>query len=65
MSLAFGSMKSGLYTVFTLVVDDFGIKYERKRDAEHLMKTLKKYYPVSEDWKGNRYILVTAPLGAV
>ena len=26
---------------FTLVVDDFGVKYERKRDAEHLMKTLK------------------------
>ena len=44
---------------FTLVVDDFGVKYERKWDAEHLMKTLKKYYPVSEDWKGNRYIGIT------
>ena len=44
---------------FTLVVDDFGVKYERKRDAQHLMETLKRYYPVSEDWKGNRYIGIT------
>ena len=44
---------------FTLVVDDFGVKYKRKLDAEQLMKTLKKYFPVTEDWKGNRYIGIT------
>ena len=44
---------------FTLVVDDFGVKYVRKEDAEHLMKVLKKYYPVSEEWTGTRYIGIT------
>ena len=44
---------------FTLVVDDFGVKYERKEDAEHLMKTLKRHYTVSEDWTGKRYIGIT------
>ena len=44
---------------FTLVVDDFGVKYEQKKDAEHLMKTLKKHYTVSEDWTGKRYIGIT------
>ena len=42
--------------VFTLVVDDFGIKYVNKSDAEHLMSVLKKDYEVTEDWNGERYI---------
>ena len=42
--------------VFTLVVDDFGIKYVNKSDAEHLMSVLKKDYEVTEDWNGKRYI---------
>ena len=42
--------------VFTLVVDDFGIKYVNKSDAEHLMAVLKKDYEVTEDWNGERYI---------
>ena len=42
--------------VHTLVVDDFGIKYVNKSDAEHLMSVLKKKYEVAEDWKGERYI---------
>ena len=37
---------------FTLVVDDFGVKYEGKEHAEHLMNTLKEYYEISEDWEG-------------
>ena len=41
---------------FTLVVDDFGVKYVNKEDALHLEKTLKDAYPMKSDWKGERYI---------
>ena len=34
---------------FTLVVDDFGIKYTREADADHLMSTLRKLYIMTED----------------
>ena len=37
---------------FTLVVDDFGIKYEREQDARHLMKVLTHYYEVTHGKKG-------------
>ena len=41
---------------FTLVVDDFGVKYVGRQHAEHLMTTLKKLYPkVTEDWTGTLY----------
>ena len=35
--------------VFTLVVDDFGVKYVNKEDAEHLMSVLKQMSEVTED----------------
>jgi hypothetical protein len=41
---------------FTLVVDDFGVKYKRKEDAEHLMSVLQEHYTVKADWAGTRYI---------
>ena len=31
---------------FSLVVDDFGVKYINKRDADHLITTLKEKYPI-------------------
>ena len=38
---------------FTLVVDDFGVKYTRRKDAEHLLSVLKKSFTaVSTDWEG-------------
>ena len=40
---------------FTLTVDDFGIKYTRKRDVNHLLNVLQKNYQVTVDWKGERY----------
>jgi hypothetical protein len=40
---------------FTLVVDDFGVKYTKHADAEHLMQTLNKLHKVSEDWEGTQY----------
>jgi hypothetical protein len=45
--------------VFTLVVDDFGVKYTKRCDAEHLINTLEKYYKVSTDWTGARYCGLT------
>ncbi|KAL7460263.1 hypothetical protein ACHAXS_000725 [Conticribra weissflogii] len=44
---------------FTLVVDDFGVKYVRMEHAQHLIQTLKKYYTISEDWEGELYCGVT------
>ncbi len=38
---------------FTLVVDDFGVKYEKKDDAEHLIASIKSTYRLTEDWTGN------------
>ena len=36
----------------SLVVDDFGIKYERQEDITDLLNALKKIYKISEDWDG-------------
>ena len=45
---------------FTLVVDDFGIKYTDRQDAEHLLHTLEEAgYKCSTDWEGSRYIGLT------
>jgi hypothetical protein len=45
---------------FTLVVDDFSVKYTKCADAEHLMQTLNKLYKVlSKDWEGIRYCGLT------
>jgi hypothetical protein len=40
---------------FTLVVDDFGIKYTGKENAYHLLNALKENYEVTEDWAGKLY----------
>ena len=44
---------------FALCVDDFGVKYERKADALHLIACLNKLYTVSEDWTGGLYLGMT------
>ena len=44
---------------FTLVVDDFGVKYTRKEDAMHLLKAIEEDYKVTPDWEGKRYIGLT------
>ena len=44
---------------FTLVVDDFGVKYTREMDVHHLMSALKKNYEITDDWKGAKYIGIT------
>jgi hypothetical protein len=44
---------------FTLVVDDFGVKYIGKEHVMHLIKSLKEHYEVEEDWEGRRYLGIT------
>ena len=41
---------------FTLVVDDFRVNFEGGAHANHLVKTLKRYYDVTLDWKGKLYV---------
>ena len=41
---------------FTLVVDDFGIKYINKEDIDHLLNAVKEQYPVKVDWNGSKYL---------
>ncbi len=45
---------------FTLVVEDFGVKYTQKQDVVHLLTILKKEFPaVLEDWEGKLYCDIT------
>ncbi len=41
---------------FTLVVDDFGVRYTKKSNVDRLLTTLQKEYKCSTDWTGGRYI---------
>eukprot|EP00804_Cyclotella_cryptica_P015310 CCRYP_005417-RA/>CCRYP_005417-RA protein AED:0.07 eAED:0.07 QI:0/-1/0/1/-1/1/1/0/1190 len=40
---------------FTLVVDDFGVKYVGQEHADHLISVLKENYTMSIDWDGQLY----------
>ena len=44
---------------FTLVVDNFGIKYKDKADIDHLIATLRKQYEITIDWEGSQYLGMT------
>jgi hypothetical protein len=44
---------------FTLVVDDFGIKYINETNVNHLIQALKQDYEIEEDWEGTRYLDIT------
>ena len=41
---------------FTLVVDNFRVKYVGKEHALYLKHTLEENYTVTEEWDGKRYI---------
>lgn len=43
-------------TTFTLAVDDFGIKYFSKPDADHLFAALETKYQLTKDWTGSSYL---------
>ena len=43
-------------TDFSLVVDDFGVKYSNKLGAQHLIDTLQELYVITIDWTGSKYL---------
>lgn len=43
-------------TAFTLVVDDFAVKYKTKADADHFIATLEQHYQLKVDWKASKYL---------
>ena len=44
---------------FTLVVDDFGLKYVGEEHAKHLKAALEEQYTVTTEWNGKRYVGIT------
>jgi hypothetical protein len=46
-------------TVFSLCVDDFGIKYMNMDDANHLMTSIRKHFKCTVDWTGKNYLGLT------
>ncbi len=40
---------------FTLVVDDFGMKYVAQDNVDHLIASIKSTYNLTEDWTGSLY----------
>ena len=44
---------------FTLVVDDFGVKYVGEKHALHLKQTLEENHKVTIEWDGTKYIGIT------
>ena len=42
-------------TLFCLCVDDFGIQYHNRADADHLIHALQQFYEITIDWKGRNY----------
>ena len=41
---------------FTLVVDDLGVKYIDKADADHIFSSIEAKYPLKIDWESNTYL---------
>jgi hypothetical protein len=44
---------------FTLVVDDFGVKYVNKDNVRHLISSLSQDYTINTNWEGRRYLGLT------
>jgi hypothetical protein len=40
---------------FTLVVDNFGVKYVGKEHTDHLIACIKEKYKLTKDWSGDLY----------
>ena len=44
---------------FSLIVNDFGVKYVGEENAQHLLDIVQKYYKRSCNWKGEQYCRLT------
>jgi hypothetical protein len=42
--------------MFSLVVDDFGVKYSGTAAANHLIHALRQMYQITVDWEGSQYL---------
>ena len=40
---------------FTLVTDDFGVRYGSKEAADNLLEVMSRKYPMTHDWSGKKY----------
>ena len=40
---------------FSLIVDDFGVKYVGKEHVDHLIGALEEHYEITKDWDGLKY----------
>ncbi len=45
--------------IFTLVVDNFGVKFVNKEEVNHLISSIKTTYKLTKDWTGNLYCGIT------
>lgn len=45
--------------LFSLVVDDFGVKYVGKQHVDHLNQAIEEHYEYSKDWEGSLYCGIT------
>jgi hypothetical protein len=45
--------------LFSLVVDDFGVKYVGHEHINHLINAIKHHYEFSKDWEGRLYCGIT------
>ena len=43
---------------FTLVMDDLGVKYIDKADADYLFSAIEAKYPLEIDWEANTYLRI-------
>jgi hypothetical protein len=50
---------SGVQSPFSLVVDNFGVKYIGEEHAQHVLQTVQKYYTCLFKKKGERYCGLT------
>ena len=46
-------------TIFTLLVDDFAIKYATHQDSNHILQAFRAKYTISTDWEASLYIGIT------
>jgi hypothetical protein len=44
---------------FTLIVDNFGVKYVSQVDVDHLIASVRSTYTLTEDWSGDLYCGIT------
>ena len=48
---------------FTLVVDDFGVRFEGLKHANYFKTTLERWYDITVDWDGSKYVGINLKWG--